>query len=113
MTRHLRMAFGNALEGLDDDFNRWYNDTHLGQILEIPGYMAAQRFELSSTQVISNPPYKCVALYEVETDDLARTSDDLMLKPREELPVTHAWDYDNCATWWYTPITDRVVQAAE
>jgi hypothetical protein len=110
MARHLLMAFSNALDGLEDEFNRWYNEVHLGDVLKVPGYTAAQRFELSSTQMMPNPPYKYLAVYEVETDDLEATSTQLQSMPPEELPVTEAWDYDRCATWWFTPITERVVE---
>ena len=30
----------------EDDFNRWYNDEHLPERLEIPGYVSARRFKL-------------------------------------------------------------------
>lgn len=110
MARHILMAFSNALEGTDDEFNRWYNEVHLGDVLKVPGYVAAQRFEVSSAQMMPDPPYRYVALYEVETDDLAATLRELQNMPPEELPVSATWDYDRCATWWYSPITDRRVE---
>ena len=30
----------------EDDFNRWYNEEHLWERLEIPGYISARRFKL-------------------------------------------------------------------
>ena len=30
----------------EDEFNRWYNDEHLPERLEIPGYVSARRFKL-------------------------------------------------------------------
>lgn len=30
----------------EDEFNRWYNDEHLVERLEIPGYVSARRFKL-------------------------------------------------------------------
>jgi len=108
MARHILMAFSNALAGRDDEFNRWYDDIHLSDVLKVPGYTAAQRFELSPSQMMPDPPYRYVALYEVETDDLQATLEELRNKPPEELPVSDSWDYDRCATWWYSPITGRV-----
>ena len=31
----------------EDEFNRWYNEEHLLERLEIPGYISARRFKLS------------------------------------------------------------------
>ena len=31
----------------EDEFNRWYNDEHLPERLEIPGYVSARRFKLT------------------------------------------------------------------
>ena len=30
----------------EDDFNRWYDDEHLPERLELPGYISARRFKL-------------------------------------------------------------------
>ena len=30
----------------EEEFNRWYNDEHLVERLEIPGYVSARRFKL-------------------------------------------------------------------
>jgi len=110
MARHLLMAFSNPLEGLEDEFNRWYNEVHLDDVLKVPGYISAQRFELSPTQMVPGAPYRYVALYEVETDDLEATSNTLQLMPQEQLPVSDSWDYERCATWWFTPITEQVAE---
>jgi len=53
-----------------------------------PGYVAAQRFEFADHQYDPNnqSPYKYMAIYEVETDDLEFTATALASKPPEELP---------------------------
>ena len=33
----------------EEEFNRWYNDEHLVERLEIPGYVSARRFKLELT----------------------------------------------------------------
>ena len=32
----------------EEEFNRWYDDEHLPERLEIPGYVSARRFKLES-----------------------------------------------------------------
>jgi len=56
--------------------------------------------------MMPSAPYRYLAIYEVETDDLAATSQTLQSMTPEDMPVSQAWDYDRCATRWYSPITE-------
>jgi hypothetical protein len=52
------------------EFNEWYNSTHIPDILQAEGFVAATRY-----QVLGNPgpgQGKFLAVYEVEADDLAK-----------------------------------------
>ena len=42
----------------DEEFNRWYNDEHLPERLEIPGYVSARRFKLEEGQGVLK--YLCI-----------------------------------------------------
>lgn len=42
----------------EDDFNRWYNDEHLPERLEIPGYVSARRFKLEEGEGVLR--YLCI-----------------------------------------------------
>lgn len=106
MARHILLAFSNPLEGREEEFNAWYNERHLDDVLKVPGYVSAQRFELSPTQMMPDGPYRYLAIYEVETDDLEATSKALQAMTPEDMPVSEAWDYDRCETRWYSPITE-------
>ena len=54
----------------EKDFSDWYNNIHLPDILEIPGFMHAAFYENTNT---SEGQSKFLAIYEIETDDLAGT----------------------------------------
>lgn len=42
----------------EDDFNRWYNEEHLPERLEIPGYISARRFKLEEGEGVLR--YLCI-----------------------------------------------------
>ena len=69
MAKHMLVVLTNAAEGQDEEFNRWYNDVHLGDVLGVEGFVAAQRFALKemSGEAAS---HRYLALYEIETDDV-------------------------------------------
>ena len=65
--RKLFIAFTNAVDGRADEFNEWYDNTHLQEVLSIPGFKSVQRFKAASGQrPRDRPPFEYLAIYEVE-----------------------------------------------
>jgi hypothetical protein len=62
-TRDLMVVFSNPTEGRDDEFNLWYDTTHIPEVLEIEGVVAARRYELG----VEDPeaPHRYLAIYEL------------------------------------------------
>lgn len=55
------------------DFNEWYNNIHLPDMLELPAVVRADRYENINPDEGEG---KYVALYEIESDDIQKTIDD-------------------------------------
>ncbi len=67
MANRILLALTNAVPGREDEFNRWYDDVHLGDVLKVPGIVSAQRFALTS--IVDAPsPYAYLAIYEIEAE---------------------------------------------
>lgn len=106
--KHLLVVLSNAQDGTDEQFNRWYTDTHLGDIIALPGYTAAQRFKLSATQLAAGDlPYRYLAIYEVDADDVASAAEALRSNTGS-MVIDPALDRSRTVAWFYTPITERV-----
>lgn len=68
--RHLFFAFSRHT-GDDETFARWYDEEHIPQIMEAPGFRRAQRFEAAATKPLPGvaiPDLGHLALYETEGD---------------------------------------------
>ncbi len=107
--RHIFIVYTNAVDGRDEEFNVWYDDQHLQDVLRIPGVVGAQRFELSDRQRLDPPfPWKYAAIYEIETDNL----DEVITPLREwigteRMPRSDAMDpHREC--YFFHPITDML-----
>ena len=61
----------------EDEFNRWYNEEHLAELLAVPGVLSAARYEA----VKSGP--KHMAVYELESPAVIQT-DAFQNRPRTE-----------------------------
>jgi hypothetical protein len=70
MPRYYMLAFTNAVSGRESEFDRWYDELHLADVLSIPGVMRAQRFQ--TVAGLEGPcPWKFLTLYELETQNPA------------------------------------------
>jgi hypothetical protein len=69
MTKHILVAESNAVEGSDDEFNEWYDNYHIPQILHVPGFVSAHRFKLSETQFDgSESRFRYLVIYQIDGD---------------------------------------------
>jgi len=55
--KYIIAVYSNPTEGNEDAYNQWYSDTHLAEVLQVPGFVAAQRFKLDEDQAPATP--KC------------------------------------------------------
>jgi hypothetical protein len=68
VTENLHAVFSKPPDWLSDaDYNRWY-DFHLGEILVVPGFVAARRYRLQPVVGTGNPPseHGYLSLYQIE-----------------------------------------------
>lgn len=70
------LVLTNAVPGREAEFDAWYSERHLPDLLKIPGVRAARRLVLSETQRYAPPyAYRYCALYEIEADALSSVLD--------------------------------------
>jgi len=72
------LVYSNPVEGMEEEYNQWYNNVHLKEVLQIEGFIAAQRFELTSAQLVEEQEYKYLAMYEIDSDDVEGTKQRLI-----------------------------------
>jgi hypothetical protein len=44
--RYVMLVFANPIPGREAEFNDWYTNTHMGDLVQLQGWMGAQRFRL-------------------------------------------------------------------
>ena len=102
MEKHVFVVFTNEVEGQENIYNEWYTDVHLKDVLKVPGIVAAQRFKLGDVQREGTaPPWRYLALYEIETDDLARTKAALAAGHATRTPMPPSLDLGSIVSVFY------------
>lgn len=113
MSEYILVVLTNSVAGRDDEFNSWYDDQHIGDLLGLPGLVAARRYRLAEEQFDSTTfptsPYRYLATYEIETDD-PRSVMDALEKTRTTLPMTDAMAASPMGSWLFEPLSGRRTQ---
>lgn len=89
--------------GRDDDYNNWYNDVHLGEILKLAGFTSARRF-----RKLQGDGLTYLAIYEVEADDLEAAQASLgQAAAAGEVSISDALDAGAAKMTLYEQIAER------
>ncbi len=111
MARHILLVLSNAAGGRDDEFNDWYTNVHLREVLAVDGFVAAQRFRLADAQLQPDRPasHRYLAVYEIEAEDVNEPQQALLTGVTSgAIPLSDTLDLASLTTLAFTPITDRV-----
>ena len=65
--RGLYLVWADVPADMEEDFNRWYNEEHLAELLAIPGVLSAARY----VAVSGSPKYLCA--YELDNPEVRDT----------------------------------------
>lgn len=108
---HRLVVFSAPKPGHEDEYNQWYNEVHLDEVVAIPGFVAAQRFRLSDDQLPGFPssPHGYLAIYEFDRppgEPLATLAGEL---ETEAITLPDAIDVDSIRPWAYSSISARTV----
>ena len=82
MAHYKLVVLSEPTPGQEDEYNRWYNDVHLGEVVRVPGFVSAQRFSLH-TPMGGEFPHKYLSIYEIDCDDPQQVLDALVAEARK------------------------------
>jgi hypothetical protein len=68
MAKFKLIALASPVAGKEDEFHDWYQNTHLPQIIGLPGGVGAQRYKLVA-KLMGNDENEWLAIYDIEADD--------------------------------------------
>lgn len=99
---YYQIVFGNAIKGMDAEFNHWYDTVHEPDLLKVPGFVDGQRAVMSAEQLAPTDegPTKSqyLALFEMRTTDLGAVLNAVAHSGAQEPPPA----FDRDRTWGYT-----------
>lgn len=108
MPRYKMLVLSRPVEGKEAEFNDWYQNVHLKQVVEIPGFVSAQRFKIASN-MRGDDAWPYAAIYEIETDDLEAARREMETRALDErIARSAAFDYDTVYASIYEALGETV-----
>ncbi|HMK85754.1 MAG TPA: hypothetical protein VK437_07335 [Steroidobacteraceae bacterium] len=77
MPRYKFVVMTKPVAGREREYNDWYQNVHLRDVVAIDGIQSAQRFRLSLSVQADPPPFPYLAIYEIETEDIEGTIEEM------------------------------------
>jgi hypothetical protein len=99
MSSYKLVVFSNPSPGAEEEFNDWYDNTHLEDLLRVDGVISAQRFVIEGAFGETNvgAKYKYLAIYDIDTDDIKAVMAEMEKRSgTEQMALSEAFslDYD-------------------
>lgn len=108
MASTLYVVRTNAVAGREAEFDRWYDEVHLPEVLALDGFRAARRFRLADVQMQPEQAHGWLALYVID-DDVERVLANL--RAATHLQHTDALDHASIEVSVFEALGPRRVSA--
>lgn len=104
MSRYQIHLHTRALPGQEEAYHRWYDETHIAEMLGVDGFLSGERFEPVPLAPDAPPSGEYLAVYEIETDDIGAL---LQGMGTAKLDISPALDTANVRTEVFRTITAK------
>ena len=104
MGKYLLVIPSSALTGCTDEYNDWYENTHIAEFLAVPGVVSLRRFEALPNS-LSPAPGEYLAIVEIEADDPMSVFAAMEQRVQQGAmsPPPPSLDMSSIAFWLYGP----------
>ena len=113
MAKARLFVLSNPSAGKEDEFNKWYTEQHLPEIVKnVDGFVAGQRLKLAAGQLMPNPNApRYAAVYEIEADDIGAAVQGLgAAMGSGKVSMSDTIDLATAMVLVYEPITEVVTK---
>jgi hypothetical protein len=96
------LVFSNPVDGREDEYNEWYDGTHLADVVRVPGVVSAARYEFQPTShgeaTAAPTAHRYVTIYELDRDPEEVLAELGARAGTPEMPRSEAMDMENSQT---------------
>ena len=72
--KYYQLVFSDPVAGKEDEYNKWYSEQHVPDIVAVPGFVSGQRLSFAAGGVHQGTKqYQYLVMFKIVTDDLPAT----------------------------------------
>ena len=103
MPSYKYIVLTNPRPGCEAEFNRWYDERHLPDVMKTSGIVSAQRYEVAMGPSGAETPIRTyLTIFEIDTADLPETVAELMARVgTDAMPISEALDTASAYAGFY------------
>lgn len=106
------VVLSNPVQGREDEYNDWYTNTHLTDVIAVPGFVAAQRFRLHDAKAQGAPQQRYMAIYTLRSDEPEAVLASLTaLVETGQMTISEAFSQDGLSDNLYEVLTPPVTHS--
>lgn len=115
MKKHLFMIITEAPSPEEEEaFETWYVDRHMPDVLAVPGFTAAQLYQLAPDPALPQAPARFLTIYEMECDDRALVMAEVRRRAgTARMPLFSSERKSAPTTMFAEAVTERLLAPAE
>ena len=99
--------------GRDKEYNDWYNNQHLADVVAVPGFRSAQRFKLTDAMGAEHRN-AYMAIYEIDSDDPKAVLAEMFSRSgTPAMVLSEALDLDKAVVGLFEPCSSVVEAGAK
>lgn len=110
MKEYILTTFSKPVAGHEEEYNRWYNEVHIVQLLKIPGINAARRFKPVSGLNTTDSPY--LTIYDIKVEAIEALMQ-LMQEEGKNMDISPSLDLASVTTQIYEVMGDKTVKSIQ
>lgn len=107
MKQCMLVVLTNPVSGREQEYNEWYTNVHLSDVLKMPGFKSAQRFTLARE---GGSEWKYMALYEFESEEPEKVME-LLQKHVGDMTMSDALDTIHVSAVPWVAICEKKTRA--
>ena len=109
MPQHVYVVLSKPVAGRDDEYNDWYTNQHLADVVAVPGFVSAQRFRPRDPSAECVQVQRYMAIYTLDTDDPESAIAQLTkLVESGEMNMSEAFSMEDMAANLYEAISPTI-----
>lgn len=109
MADYSYVVLSNAVPGREAEFEDWYGNRHLDDVIAVDGFTSARLYRLADPAAADAPPQRYMALYTMTTADPGTLLEGLRIQVESgQMAMSEAFSQEGLATHLYGPITPLI-----